>query len=60
MMQGLRKKSEKKSATLSNPNTVEAESESFGTGENTCAVMCLCRSSKFVGVASISFCFAFY
>ena len=37
------------------PNTVEAGSESYGTGENTHAVMRLRGSKKFVGVASVSF-----
>ena len=39
--------------------TVEVGSEPYGTGENMRAVMRLRGSSKFVGVASVSFCFAF-
>ena len=40
--------------------TVNAGSEPYLTAENTRAVMCLRGSSKFVGVASISFRFSIY
>ena len=40
--------------------TVNAGSEPYLTAENTRAVMCLRGSSKFVGLASISFRFSIY